>query len=420
MSQYSRDRYTRNRDDASRYSRSEYTRGSHSASADAEPQAGRYSRSRQGSRHYSARHNQISNAHLAGRVRAVVLALLALLLTGAAAYGVWYYNDISSRLAGDYDLSLTDVAEDEPYYVLLLGSDSRSSSTEVGRTDTIMVARVDEQEQTCSLISIPRDLRVYLGAEYGYNKINAAYVYGGYDLLIDVVNDLLGIQISYYVFLYFDGFEDLVDELGGVTVAVPEGTYYNGTWVQAGDAVEINGTEALVLARCRHGYPADTGAYARGDYQRTINQRNLIKAIAKKVLDQKASKYPKLVSAIADCIDTNMSVNKIISLAKNMKGMDVDSIESCQMPVAGATIGGIWYAVAFEDVFQEVKSNFKNGREWDDGIAEFNDEFIDGTVTGSPYYVEPLDGAVYSYVYYENIYGNFYTIEEEEAEDTES
>ena len=68
----------------------------------------------------------------------------------------------------------------------------------------------------------------------------------------------------------------LVDKLGGVTVEVPEGTYYAGVSVPAGDAVQINGQEALVLARCRHGNPPDQGAYAMGDYQRTLNQRNLM------------------------------------------------------------------------------------------------------------------------------------------------
>jgi polyisoprenyl-teichoic acid--peptidoglycan teichoic acid transferase len=215
------------------------------------------------------------------------------------------------------------------------------------------------------------------------------------------VNSILDIKINYYAFIYFDGFSDLVEKLGGVTVAVPEGTYYEDVWVPAGDAVEINGEEALVLARCRHGYPPDTGAYAMGDYQRTLNQRNLIKAIAKKVLEQDVSRMPSLVEGLAKCIETNMDASKIVSLAQNMKGMDTDDIDTAQLGIAGATIKGEWFGIVFQDVYEVMKANFTSGNTIMDGLAKYNAEVNDSDC-GSKY----TDGPLFSYTSYTELYGS--------------
>ena len=329
----------------------------------------------------------------------------ALIAAGVAA-GLWYY-DLTQSLAGDVEGDITNIAEEEvsePYYVLVLGSDSRSENGEGARSDSMIVARIDEAEQEVSLMSIPRDLYVNMGS-HGYQKINAATVYGGYDYAIEVVNELLDIEISYYVFVYFSGFEDLVDTLGGVTVEVPEGTYYDGVWVEAGDAVTINGKEALVLARCRKGYPSGTGAYAKGDAQRTLNQRNLIKAIASEVLAVKnPAKLTKLLNSLVDCVDTNMGVTKLLSLVQNMKGMDLDTMQSGQVPVAGSTDDSIWVAVMYEDVWQIMRENFTSGRKLTKGIEGFDDEFINATVS------DAVAGDEYWYTYYEDKYGDFTTV----------
>lgn len=332
----------------------------------------------------------------------VVIGLLVVLAAGGAAFGLWY-NDVMNNLKGDHDIgSLADVKENEPYYVLLLGGDSREGTKEDNRSDSIMVARVDEANKQVSLLSIPRDLRVNMG-EHGYQKINAAIEFGGYDYVIQIINGLLGIQINYYAFIYFDGFEQLVDKLGGVTVEVPEGTYYDGVWVPAGDAVQIDGQEALVLARCRHGNPPDQGAYAMGDYQRTLNQRNLIKAIGKKVLQSDVTQLPSLITGLSECVETNMDVSRIVSLAENMQGMDMDEMEAEQLPIAGTTEtdGAGWCAVLYNDVFEVMRDNFVNGRSLLEGLGGFDKQHNDDNV-GSDY----VDGELYGYTTYADKYGD--------------
>ena len=348
-------------------------------------------------------------------IGAVAVVLVALIVAGVA-FANWF-NRVSSNISSDEDVELTAEVADEPYYVLLLGSDSRgeeATEDDAGnRTDSIMVARVDEQEQSVHLLSIPRDTRVWITAknngEGGYDKINSAYAYGdahggkGLQSTIDTVEGILDIKISYYAFIYFDGFEQIVDTLGGVTVAVPEGTYYAGTWVPAGDAVTINGEEALVLARCRHGYPEDQGAYASGDYQRTINQRNLVKAIARKVLDQDVTQYPSLVESLSSCLETNMSVTKLISLATTMKGMDVDNMDAYSIPVCGLLADGSSCCGIYEDIFEVLQPNFVNGRDIMYGMDNYNWYAINYDMTN--YYT---DGPLYSYAMYRDTpFGEF-------------
>ncbi len=336
------------------------------------------------------------------RILAGVTIALVVLLAGVGAAAALWYNGLMTTLRGDNQITNTTQVVDtgEPYYVLLLGGDSRDDTDADNRTDSIMVARVDEAGKKVGILSIPRDTRVYIDG-HGYCKINSAIEYGGYNRVVECVNNILGIKINYYAFIYFDGFSDLVEKIGGVTVAVPEGTYYEGVWVPAGDAVEIDGEEALVLARCRHGYPPDTGAYVMGDFQRTLNQRNLIKAIAKKVLSQDISRMPSLIEGLAKCLETNMDASKIVSLAQNMKGMDTEEIDTAQLGIAGATIKGQWFGIVFQDVYEVMKENFTTGKTILDGLAKY-----DTDVNGSDCKSNYTDGPLFSYTSYTDLYGS--------------
>ncbi len=350
----------------------------------------------------------------------IAIALVVVLACGGIAVALWY-NNIANNIRGNQDITnLAAPAANEPYYVLLMGSDAREGWEPVDenndgeRSDSIMVARVDEKAQQVDIISIPRDLRVKIDG-HGYGKINSVIEYGGYNLLVSTLNDIFDIKINYYAIVYFQGFLDLVDTLGGVTVEVPEGTASfdmdeNLNTVEpsiilpAGDEVLLNGEQALVLARCRHGWPLDQGAYAMGDYQRTLNQRNLIKAIAKGVLAQDVTQLPALVESLSKCVETNMSVDKIVSLAMNMRGMDIESMESAQLPIGASTINGDWQAVMYQDVFAVLDENFKSGTPLFENLDNFNPEFNDDDVNGNY-----IDGPLYAYTTYSALHGSPYS-----------
>jgi LCP family protein required for cell wall assembly len=340
-----------------------------------------------------------------------VIAALVIVLAGAGISAAVWYNNVANNIKGSQSVSnLAAPAANEPYYVLLMGSDSRSgewddSKDNAGeRSDSIMVARIDEKNKKVSIISVPRDLRVYVEG-HGYQKINSVVEYGGYELLIDKLNDILGIKINYYATVYFSGFRELVNTLGGVTVEVPAGTASpEGDMLPVGDAVTLDGDQALILARCRHGIPEDQGVYAMGDYQRTLNQRNLIKAIANKVLEQDITKMPALVESLSKCVETNMSIDRIVSLAQNLKGMDTSTIASSQLPIGSATINGAWEAVMYQDVFELMCKNFVNGDALYNGLGNFDNEYNDDDVKSNY-----IDGSVYSYTTYTAHVGSPYS-----------
>ena len=368
----------------------------HHSTSSATDELSEYSRNSASNRYSARKHG--GKKHL---LKIILIVLLVLLIGAGAAFAYWYSN-IVGNLKGDQNITnVVEANSSEPYYVLLLGGDSREDSKEDNRTDSIMLARIDETNKKVSLMSVPRDLRVNV-KDHGFCKINSAIEYGGYDQVISVVNDLFDVKISYYAFIYFSGFEDLVDKLGGVTVEVPQGTYYRGVSVPAGDAVKINGKEALVLARCRHGNPPDQGAYAMGDYQRTLNQRNLIKAIAKEILSKNVTQYPSLISGLSECVETNMDVSKLVSVASAMKGMNVNKIDAAQLPEAGDVIGGEWFAALYDDVFQVMKENFTSGKKITKNCANF-----DSDNNGNDETSHCIDGEEYAYCNYEELYGDF-------------
>lgn len=291
----------------------------------------------------------------------ILVVILALLLVGAI---VWYVQ-VSEAMKPSEDVSAVTSSPGigQPYYVLLMGSDSRSEDTDVARADSIMLCRVDEANKKVTMISLPRDLRVQIEG-HGYGKLNSTLTYDGYSGAIKAVSELAGVPISYYATIYFSGFKQLVDDLGGVTVEVPKGTYYKGVSVPAGKHVHINGKQALVLARCRHGKPADQGAYAAGDYQRTKNQRNLMKAIVKKIMKKPIWEVPSLCLTVAQCIETNMPAWKLAKVAISMRGIDTSKdMYSATAPATSQYINGVSYQILEETQWKQMMARVEDGED---------------------------------------------------------
>ena len=229
-------------------------------------------------RRYATRERHVSNgresvahrldrmhggAAAAGGTRWGKRAALAVVIVVVLAIVGWYLQvSLAMRPSDDVSGSVSGPGIGKPYYVLLMGSDSRDEAEDTARADSMILCRVDEAAKQVTMVSMPRDLLVEIPG-HGKGKLNSALAYEGYSGAIDAVSKVAGVPISYYATIYFSGFEKLVDDLGGVTVQVPEGTYYDGVWVPAGDASRINGKEALVLARCRHGNPPDQGGVCR-------------------------------------------------------------------------------------------------------------------------------------------------------------
>ncbi len=306
---------------------------------------------------YEHRRGWSSLATWQKRLFVIVLVLVALIAAAAGAAIALWQNTNEEVQIQDNELteSLTAVEDEniDPYWVLILGSDSRSQKTDRARSDVLMMARIDPNTPRVTLVSIPRDTKVNIKG-YGVNKINAAYALGGASLAVKTVESYAGIKISHYVEIYFSGLEDLVDKLGGVTVNVPEYVKYSDVELKPGKQ-SLTGHQALIFARCRK-------TYTQGDFTRTQCQRILVSALVKKVLAQDATNLPSVVTSAAKCFKTDMALEDLIALAQRMQGLTSKNIYSGMAPSTTGMVDGVSYTFTYINQWKVIMQKAKQGK----------------------------------------------------------
>lgn len=323
------------------------TRGARSRDAAETPRTVDARYSRRGNTRYA---DQVNPKHRRNRIIKRVAIALAALLTCVGAAAAIYIGVINGNLSAGLDSGLNNVLVQtnltkEPFYMVLLGTDEsiqrETDSTTDGtyRTDTIILVRIDPVNKKVTLISMPRDSYVSMGS-YGEHKLNAAYAYGGAELAVSTISDLADVDISHFALVDMDGVVEIVDALGGIEVDVPMEIDDDmaGGHLDAG-LQTLNGEQALILARSRHAYDE----YGNGDEYRSANQRLVISAIAKKLLASDPATIASTVTALSECVQTDLSVSDIVGLAQVMRGLDASTdIYSATMPTTSAYVDGLW------------------------------------------------------------------------------
>jgi polyisoprenyl-teichoic acid--peptidoglycan teichoic acid transferase len=218
-----------------------------------------------------------------------------------------------------------------PFTVLLLGVDKRSNEEGGARSDTLIVLRVDPQEQWAAMLSIPRDSVVTI-PNVNRTKINSAYTYGymhaeslygagttpaqgGGALAAETVEEFLDVRVDYIAQIDFHGFEQVIDTLGGITVNVRQPLLdaeypteyfgYERIYIPAGLQV-LDGRTALQYARSRH---------SGSDFDRSRRQQQVLRAMLQEVqrrgfLDQ-VELLPKVFENLQENITTTLPVGKV-------------------------------------------------------------------------------------------------------------
>jgi polyisoprenyl-teichoic acid--peptidoglycan teichoic acid transferase len=248
--------------------------------------------------------------------------------------GFYYYlNSLNKTLSSGTTTQIQNVlapveAEktmDAPVTILLLGRDTRDAETEQGRTDTIMLLHIDPAEKSAALLSIPRDTLVDIPG-YGQDKINAAYAYGGEELMIKTVSTFLDAVINHYATIDFDGFVKLIDELGGVDVIIdrPIIDPKTNAYIAAGNH-HFTGEQALSYTRSR--------STEFGDIGRIQRQQLIFKELIKQKLDIKyISNINSYLNILIDNIRTDMDLMTIMSYAKSALAFGTENISSAIIP----------------------------------------------------------------------------------------
>ena len=223
------------------------------------------------------------------------------------------------------------VLKKKRFTVLLLGVDRRPGETSLSNTDSLLVASMNMDNGKIALLSIPRDTQVMVPG-HGKNKINAAARVGkGLKTTTDLIEDLIDQPIDGYVLTNFAGFKSIIDTLGGITVTVEKDMHYVTGDIADGEInlskgkQHLNGTQALQYARFRQD--------ALADISRTVRQQTVLKAIGTEFMKAKTiTKMPWLIPQMAKCVETNLSISQLWSLANVLPRFDKLEILSQTLP----------------------------------------------------------------------------------------
>ncbi|XGV96868.1 MAG: LCP family protein [Leptolyngbya sp. BL-A-14] len=223
-----------------------------------------------------------------------------------------------------------------PVNILVMGIDrvpgAKPGSKELfdGRSDTMLLLRVDPTDDTVKLLSIPRDTQVNI-PNVGVTKINDANVRGGSELAAKTVSSVLnGMAIDRYVRVDTEAFRELVDLLGGVEVYVPEAmSYVDQTQklkINLSPGLQtLNGDQAEQFARFRHD--------AYGDIGRVQRQQTLLKALLKRVTSPSViPQLPNLVVSMQKYIDTNLSLEEMLALTGAGRKLSQGNFKMVMLP----------------------------------------------------------------------------------------
>lgn len=221
---------------------------------------------------------------------------------------------------------------DERTNILILGLDQVG---EAKRSDAILIVSIKEAD--VKAISIPRDLRVKF-PDGRLRKINAAYADGGVSLTRKVVSNFLDIPLHFHIVTGYEGFEKIIDLLGGVTLTIEKPLKYEDKAQKlfinlAAGTQKLMGKQALDYVRFRD---------ESGDLGRIKRQQNLIRALLAQGVQLKDFDTLKaLIQTAYQYIDTNMALMDMYDLAKKLMGLREDQVTLKQIPARPVTAEGI-------------------------------------------------------------------------------
>ncbi len=255
--------------------------------------------------------------------------------------------------------------------LLLIGIDARPGET-TGRSDTMIIVTLDPDDNSIKLTSIMRDLYVEIPG-YKNNRINAAYVFGGPELLMKTIETNFGIHIDNYIAVNFSMMGTLIDAIGGLTLTV-ESDYYkdrinavikmdnkvlgidinDGLLKSAGEQ-RMTGKQAQAYARYRYGTKD-------GDFGRTARQREVITKIFEKLSGMSALQLMRLVVDNASDVYTNLPIADLASFAPVLISMKDANIAELRLPIDGGykskTISGMSVLVPDREKNMDALMNF--------------------------------------------------------------
>ncbi|OPJ59078.1 LCP family protein [Clostridium chromiireducens] len=257
-----------------------------------------------------------------------------------------------------------DVSSNGPVNILLLGMDigdpSQVDNQSIKRTDTIMVANYNPQNKKMHLVSIPRDTLININGKNA--KINSVYAIAGYPKIKSEVEKLLNVNINYIVKIDYNAFREIIDAIGGIEMKIDRNMIYDDEGqnlhinFKAGETVTLDGKKAEEFFRWRKNN--DGSGFANGDLDRIENQQKFISKVIEKCTSPFIMfRVPKIMSALGDNIETNMSSFEVLNYG--LKFSNIKKENTIMATTAGTpkTINGESFLIFDKSANKDILSS---------------------------------------------------------------
>ncbi|QFK72909.1 LytR family transcriptional regulator [Pradoshia sp. D12] len=289
----------------------------------------------------------------------IVLGIIGLFVLVGSVFAFTVYRSFDNALDAMHDpidrdgskkrVEKVSLKDKTPFSVLLLGVDEREGDK--GRSDTMIVLTVNPILESVKMVSIPRDTRTEIIGKGVDDKINHAFAFGGVEMSMDTVENLLDIPIDYYAQVNMEGFKDIVDAVGGVTVVNDLDFTADGHHFAEG-TLNLNGEKALAYSRMRYEDP-------RGDFGRQMRQRQVIQAVLNKGASLSSlTRFDGIFEALGDNVKTDISFSQMVSIQQNYKEA-AKSLEQLQLEGQGTKINKIYYYIPSDESLTNLQDTLK-------------------------------------------------------------
>lgn len=270
----------------------------------------------------------------------------------------------------------------KPVNILLLGMDigdpNQEDNKDIKRTDTIMVVNYNPETDKITTVSVPRDTLIQNNGNSV--KINSAFAIGGYSRIKTEVEGLLNVNINYIVKVDYDAFVDIIDAIGGVKMKIERNMIYDDEGqnlhinFKVGETVKLDGQKAQEFFRWRKNN--DGSGFANGDLDRIQNQQKFIAKVIDKCTNPLiVFRIPKIMSAIGNNVETNMSPFSIIKYGLKFMGVSNNDISMLTAAGTPKTINGQSFLVfdknSNKDIISQLASSEVSSKS-ENGISKEN------------------------------------------------
>lgn len=321
--------------------------------------------------------------------RTVLLCFLSVILLVSGCGLIYFYSIVGSvnfkaiddtKAHSDKNISASEIKEGDESLdlfdgtllndpkilnIMIFGEDAGAdSTTDYGRSDTMIMLSIDNRHKQIKLTSFMRDMLVTIpctddaGNDYGLDKLNAAYTLGGAELSVKTIESNFGVDIDRYAIVNFESFKSIIDALGGIDIKLTQDeidyinwqTYLNKQSEERYEItdtpglVHLNGRQALWYARNR-GYEDEEHpefVVSGDDFDRTSRQRNLMRTLMDRFKKANFTEIVKIVGEIGPMVTTNLKKDEITTLVANSPTYLAYNIQEFRLPT-GDCYKYSWY-----------------------------------------------------------------------------